>query len=237
MAPKVETITIERRFRGPPESGNGGYSCGRAATFVDGVAKVVLRAPPPLETPLAVERADGTVRFTHDGTLVMEAKRGTFDVDPPRTVSLEQARAATAPPEFFTDHVFPYCFVCGPSREEGDGLRIFAGKVAGRDEMATVWTPHDSLAGSDGFVRSEFLWAALDCPTAWTAFESNPTGHVIMLGTMIGEVVRGARAGEPIVVTAEARGAEGRKHIAASALYTPDGELVARAETIWIALT
>jgi hypothetical protein len=30
------TIRIDRRFRGPPESGNGGYVCGCLAQFVVG---------------------------------------------------------------------------------------------------------------------------------------------------------------------------------------------------------
>src|SRR5215213_4316915 len=52
-------VVIERRFNGPPDSGHGGYSAGRAAALVDGPAEVTLRRPPPLETPLTVRRDDG----------------------------------------------------------------------------------------------------------------------------------------------------------------------------------
>ena len=45
----AETFTIARRFRGPSQSGNGGYVCGRLARHVAGPALVRLRAPPPLD--------------------------------------------------------------------------------------------------------------------------------------------------------------------------------------------
>ena len=54
-------ISIDARFNGPPDSGNGGYCSGVFASFVDtsgpdaGV-EVTLRRPPPLDTPLTVER-------------------------------------------------------------------------------------------------------------------------------------------------------------------------------------
>ncbi|HIM03432.1 MAG TPA: hypothetical protein EYG46_20830 [Myxococcales bacterium] len=40
-------IVIGKRFQGPPESGNGGYVCGRLAQSIDGGAAVVrLRVAP-----------------------------------------------------------------------------------------------------------------------------------------------------------------------------------------------
>jgi hypothetical protein len=51
------TLTIPARFNGPPSSANGGYTCGLVAGLVGTeVASVSLRAPPPLERPLAVRR-------------------------------------------------------------------------------------------------------------------------------------------------------------------------------------
>ena len=52
-------VVIERRFRGPPESANGGYACGLVAGLLGGVAEVTLRLPPPLDRELDVVRADG----------------------------------------------------------------------------------------------------------------------------------------------------------------------------------
>ena len=48
-------IVIDERFRGPPDSGNGGYVAGRLAAFVDAPAvEVRLVAPPP---PVGLDEA------------------------------------------------------------------------------------------------------------------------------------------------------------------------------------
>src|SRR5690606_28369050 len=71
---QLGTIKIARQFRGPPNSGNGGYSCGRLAAFIDGPAEVTLRKPPPLDTEMQVaEEADGAVALYSDGALVASA--------------------------------------------------------------------------------------------------------------------------------------------------------------------
>ena len=42
-------LTIDRRYRGPLTSANGGYACGRLAAYVDAhEVEVTLRLPPPL---------------------------------------------------------------------------------------------------------------------------------------------------------------------------------------------
>ena len=49
----TDTLSIPAFFNGPPESGNGGYTCGRVAELVDAeVVEVSLRSPPPLDTAL-----------------------------------------------------------------------------------------------------------------------------------------------------------------------------------------
>ena len=53
---KSMAIVIDRRFRGPNDSGNGGYSAGRFALAHGGdVVEVTLRLPPPLDTPLVLD--------------------------------------------------------------------------------------------------------------------------------------------------------------------------------------
>jgi hypothetical protein len=46
-------------FRGPPNSGKGGYVCGMLARHIAGAVEVSLRAPPPLETELGVVEVRG----------------------------------------------------------------------------------------------------------------------------------------------------------------------------------
>src|SRR5207342_3763085 len=50
------SLVIAPRFCGPPDCGNGGYVCGLIAAYLDGQAEITLRRPPPLATPMAVDR-------------------------------------------------------------------------------------------------------------------------------------------------------------------------------------
>ena len=162
MAPLV----IAPRFCGPSDSGNGGYTCGLVAARLDRQAEITLRAPPPLAAPMTVERtADGSVRVLHGRTLVAEGTSlpDSLEVQLPHPVPVGEARAAGARSRLRThpdEHPFPSCFVCGPHRQPGDGLRILPGPVTGRDLSADLWYPDTSLAGPDGHLRPEFVWAA-----------------------------------------------------------------------------
>ena len=53
----MQSIRIDRRFCGPPNSGNGGYVCGLLAAHIDGGAEITLRVPPPLEQHSISQRA------------------------------------------------------------------------------------------------------------------------------------------------------------------------------------
>src|SRR5438105_1977939 len=92
----MNVLTIPSRFNGPAGIGNGGYVCGRIAAYVDGRATVTLRRPPPLDTPMEVERDDeGAVRVRHGRTLIGEAvpsPAGPLEI--PATVSPAEADAA-----------------------------------------------------------------------------------------------------------------------------------------------
>ena len=70
----TDSLVIPSRFCGPPGSGNGGYVCGRIAAYLDGPVTVTLRRPPPLATPMGVERdGERSVRVHHGPTLIAEA--------------------------------------------------------------------------------------------------------------------------------------------------------------------
>jgi hypothetical protein len=57
----MTSIIIDKRYCGPPNSGNGGYVCGRLAQHIPGGAEVTLRAPPPLEKSLDVVAMDDSL--------------------------------------------------------------------------------------------------------------------------------------------------------------------------------
>jgi hypothetical protein len=233
------SLTVAARFCGPAGVGNGGYVCGLIAGCLDGQAEVTLRLPPPLERPLAVERDDrGSVRVLDSETLIAEATPGRPDLQIPDPVSVRQARSAAARsplrihPEL---HPYPRCFVCGPDREPGDGLRILVGQVQGSELSAGTWTPDKELAGPNGQVRPEFMWAALDCAGGIGALgDAVLDGAPFLLGRLAAHQIGEIKAGQPHVVVGWRLADEGRKVRAASALFTAHGQAVGIAQATWI---
>jgi hypothetical protein len=226
-------LVIDRRFRGPATSGNGGYSCGIVGALTgDGPAEVTLRLPPPLERPLGVAGTTEAIEVRDGDALVAEARPAELDLAPPRTVTVDEARAAEA--RFFgdVDHPFPECFVCGPGRTQGDGLLLRPGQVGGEQLVATVWTPDASLADGDGLVHPEFVWAALDCPGAF-AVELVGRGTRV-LGRLAVRIDRRPRAGEEHVVIGWPLGGGGRRQEAGTALLDAEGRLLAVGRAVWI---
>ena len=230
-------IYIPARFNGPPGTGNGGYVAGLIAAHmrqagVSGAVEVSLRAPPPLETALELMAVGEGCECRHGEAVVVTARAagplGPVQAAPSLEVAA-QGRAHFPPVE---DHAFPGCFVCGPARTH-DGLCIFTGKPHGFDGVTDVWMPGADYADDAGLVREEVLWAALDCPGAFAVgFRERP----MVLGRIKGQVARRPQAGAPLIVAAWHLYDDGRKHGAASALFTADGELLAQTEQLWIEL-
>ncbi|KAA0234208.1 MAG: hypothetical protein EDR02_10585 [Actinobacteria bacterium] len=227
-----QTLVIPRRFCGPPDSGNGGWTCGSLAQHLEGQVEVTLRRPPPLGRPLEITHlAEGLV-LSDEGALVAEATLANLDLEQPQPVPASIAAEATKGYKGFEHHIFPTCFTCGPERAEHDGLRIFAGPVTGRPHtVADCWTPDASLSDTDGMVPEPIVWAALDCPSGWVHLGD---GVVALLGRMTARLHSKVEAGVPYVVVAESAGAEGRKRYSRSALFTGEGEAVAVARATWI---
>lgn len=225
--------TIDTRFNGPPTSANGGYAAGVAASELEGTVTATLRRPPPLDTVLEARREGDRVSLVGaDGELIVEAEPASLDLDVPDPVDLETATEAATRYPAYDEHIFPRCFVCGPERERGDGLRIFSGPVEDVEgTWAAPWTPDASLARPDGTVHDEVVWAALDCPGYFAVGRGEISA---VLGRMTAAVEHPVRAGEPHVAMSWPLGTEGRKLFAGSAIATPDGRVLARARTTWI---
>jgi hypothetical protein len=229
-----QAIVIERRFRGPPTSGNGGYTCGVLSSFVNEPAQVTLRRPPPLDRPLSVVRRGRRAELFDGNRLVAEAERVELDpLELPRPPTLAEAERAAAAYAGFREHTFPTCFVCGPEREDGDGLRIFAGPLEGRSPLvAAPWTPAPGLGRPDGRVRREFVWAALDCPGAFAV--GYPGRGETLLGRLALQLESLPQVGERCIVVGWPLGEDGRKVHAATALFRETGEVLAWARATWI---
>jgi hypothetical protein len=236
-----ERLTIEPRFNGPPASGNGGYTCGLLARFLAApVAEVTLRLPPPLGRELSVRRGeDGAVALRDGDAVVAEARPTELAAEAPPAVAWDDAADAEQGSPFLREetHPFPSCFVCGPTRREGDGLRIFSGPTAARDVFAATWTPAPQLAGEDGTLPSELIWAALDCPTSVpVSNQPGPDFRPIVLARLATRALAPVRAGEPHTIVSWPIELDGRKRHAGAALHDAGGQLLAVARALWIEL-
>jgi hypothetical protein len=196
------------------------------STKADVPVTVALRLPPPLDVPMPIEESETGIAALHEGRTVAQARVDSGEPTPVPPVTVEEATDAQTRYPGHQAHPFPTCFACGPERAEGDGLHIFPGALAhDASRVATVWTPAD--------VTVPITWAALDCTSGWAAgVEQRP----MVLGTMTAQVHRLPGSGEPHVVVGTRRSLEGRKAHTASSLYTADGELLATAEQIWVAI-
>ena len=221
-------MRIPARFNGPPDSANGGYTCGLvAAELHGGGAEVTLRAPPPLETELTVERDGDAVRVSDGETLVAEARSAAVDVgELPQPVTPEEAAAAVdaGRQRWTSGHPFPTCFVCGPGRHHGDGLDIFPVELE-RGRFVATWTPEEP----------GMVWAALDCPTAAPVMNEDKDPPIV-LARLAAAIDAEPRLGEPHVLMSWELGRDGRKREAACALFDADGRALARSRALWIEL-
>ena len=236
-------ITIPKRFCGPPTSGNGGYSCGRLAAFVGTAAEITLRGPPPLDTPLRIEKTDGAAKLLHGAQVIAEARAAPeFSLNVPAPPPWQEALVAAKGYNGLRDHAYGTCFVCGPKRAVHDGLRIFCGPWR-NGSVAGTWTPDATLNDGRGAVATEFLWAAIDCPGSWSVIGRDDADapvrelpSTLLLGRLSGRIERGLRVGEECTVLGWFLGAEGRKYHVGTAIHTREGERVAYSKGTWIAL-
>jgi hypothetical protein len=250
----VTELIVPRRFCGPPDSGNGGWTAGALAALDDADApddhcgswppiEVSLRQPPPLDTPLDVTAEAGVTTASFGGAPIATAHRVDRVLAEVEPVDPDAAAAASSSYPGHTFHPFPTCFACGTAREEADGLRIFPGPVGeGADghRVTAPWTPHPSLHEDwhtyvDEHPRASVAvtWAALDCIGGWAG---DLTERLMVLGRMTARIDDLPVIGEPHVVVGEGRGRDGRKTFTASTLYDADGRVVATAEHTWIAV-
>jgi acyl-coenzyme A thioesterase PaaI-like protein len=245
--PLTESIIIPARFRGPPNSGNGGYVAGaiaeRLVTPPGGAVEVTLRAPIPLDTPMTIERPDAHhLRVVRGETLIAEAAHTTLDLDVPAPPTFEAALAARPQsPSFYRDvnplipggtGFHPICVCCGADVAADEGLHVYAAPVAGFDGVAAAWRTHPSLVGADGLLPEPIVWTALDCPGQFAYMARGiRTG---LLGRMTGRMLRPVRGDADLVIIGWCLEVDGRKHFAGTALYDGDGTLCAYTRQTWI---
>ena len=218
------SVVIERRYRGPESSANGGYAAGLLASHFDGAAEVTLRLPPPLERPLAIEFREGSVVMLDGEALVAEAVPALVELDVPPPVTWDEAAEASGHYLPFGADTFRGCFSCGQLRADGDGLRILPGRAAAADPVAAPWLARE--------VSVPVVWAAIDCSGAY-AVSAQGRGETL-LGRMAARIDRLPDDGDRCIVMGWPLGEDGRKLYAGTGLWTAEGELLALARQTWI---
>lgn len=231
-----ERVMVNERFCGPPAAGNGGYVAGLLARRLGLRAEVSLRRPTPLGTPLRLRRdTDSWLLEMENGGELLVAGRTAEPLiprlRPPVVPDFEQAAQASVS---LPGHPYPRCFVCGPERAAGDGLRIFAGRLGGArsDVVAGAWVPDASLCGKGAQVGAQYLWSALDCPGALALMAERP--RPMLLARMTAERTGRVRRNERCVLVGWRIASDGRKHTCGTALFGEDGTLRAASEQLWV---
>jgi hypothetical protein len=250
----MNDLLVPSRFCGPPSSGNGGWSAGALSAYAGSecpedhsrpwpTIEVSLHRPPPLETPMPIAPTGDGVAATLDGQAVLTARcvhRDLADVAP---VLPEEARAATSSYAGLTSHPFPTCFSCGVGRAEGDGLRIFPGRVSdqgGVARVAATWTPDSTVAEdyhayADAHPRASVpvTWAAMDCVGGWAG---DLEERLMVLARMTARLDALPVIGEEHVVVGRGMRTEGRKTWTSATLYDGSERVVGTAEHLWVSV-
>ncbi len=239
----LDALLIPGRYNGPPASGNGGWVAGMLARRLGtAAADVSLRAPPPLDVPLAVQRASddaATLQLRDGETLLAEARPIDAALDGlavPTPPSLQAAQAAGVAGRLrarrHLDTPYARCFGCGILRD--DGLRIAPGLVGDDGIVATDWVPADTLDDGTGAVSQEVAWAALDCP-AGIAWGMRLRDAPPMMTARIAACVDARIAiGAPHIVIGWPIARDGRKLHAGTAVLDAHGRVCARSRQLWL---
>lgn len=225
-------IIINKRFNGPPNSGNGGYTAGIIATNLPFSPEITLRFPPPLDQPMDLLIEEKSATLLNGDTLIAEAKVVDLQLNIPAAISFEQANNASMGVNAYESSPFQKCFVCGANRAEGDGLNIRS-KTIGHQQVAAPWVPYASLGQENGVVKEAFIWAALDCPGAWAIQE---TTQFYLLGRMATKIVHPIIVGHKYVIMGWVIKTQGRKTWTGTAIYDETGKVCAYAKGTWISI-
>lgn len=236
-SPKSDAVVISQRYRGPPDTANGGFACGLLGCRLHGPARVRLHRPPPLDRPLTLRVESGArVELLDAENVIAEGSPTDAAWDVPAPVTFDIATQAARKYPWYTGHPFASCFVCGPDRESEDGLRIFPGAIAERRVVAAPWVPAKSICDASGIVQPEIVWAALDCPSWFGIFAFEPGAKYALLGQLSARILQPPAAHDQCVVIGWAAGRDGRKLRGGAAIYSSDGVLLGSSSATWIEL-
>jgi hypothetical protein len=229
-------IVIDPAFEGPPGVAHGGYACGILAPDLAADAEITLRRPVPLGKVLRVAPDNGGLTLCDGEDVIAEGAPTRLDDRTPEPPAFAQALAATLSFPGLRTHPYPRCVACGTGRTDALALRIFPGPLAARDLVAAVWYPGGD-ATSNGTLRPEFAWAALDCPGGWAAMHFAKVDRPAVLGRMAARLSPAIDAQSAYIVVGWLAGVSGRKLTAGSALYSRAGAVLGFSRQTWLTLS
>lgn len=233
--------------------GQGGWSASRFAASIGHPVIVAFRSPIPIDTPMLVsETADGWSLIATNGPddstrVVMEAERRPSDhfdgiETPPVSVAAAvdaRSRFPELPPasDRPTTHNAPACFSCGFGERT---MRVWPGLLADDSgRVASDFTPPAWVADAAGVVDPSAVWTALDC-TCGFYVGHHPVKRSAVTGRYAVELLAPLQAGETYSIVGFAGPHpvewERRKRSACSAIFDRSGRLMARANSLWVAL-
>ena len=248
---KVSTptiISIDSRYNGPINCGNGGYISGLLASFIEGDAEIRINAAFPIETPLHLKSLDTGIGVYRDDivsantVLLGSARPISLTLEIPSPPSL--ARAKRAGERFHFIHLSDPkgCYVCSPIRSQEEGLHVYCGGLNPTQEkekeniiVAGVWRPRENLSNAEGKVDAIYVWSALDCPGAYAIKAAEPESNIQLLGTCSGSIKAALNPEEDYIVSSwQAAPQQGRKRFMGVAIHDQNRHLMACAHQIWI---
>lgn len=236
-----QSVTIGRQFNGPPKSANGGYASGVLAAGLKqagygGAVEASLHAPPPLDHAMQLDATAESALLSDGDTKVGTARAATLSLDVP---ALPSAPKFIGAPKIGKDAFRPFdqCFVCGGARHAGDGLCIEAEVVDGEGGlMGTPWQLHKNFADKNGEIDPAYIWSALDCP----GYFACAYGEAALLGRLTAEIVKPLKLGDDAMVYGwsldDPNAPKSRKRRCGTAVIDAGGDLVAKAEGLWITI-
>lgn len=238
---------IDSRFNGPPNSGNGGYVAGKIAELVGLPCEVTLRKPPPLDKTLILRLIDKVGEVFSGDSLIATVASSSPVKNNLELIDYESAKLAAISglQRRIKSNIFSTCFVCGPDRKEGDGLRLFADTppsclIDGNlKPVAVAWKPSAKLSSNGETIDEAYIWAAMDCPSAVAinnTGDETPEQIACLLGRFRNTVFRRPEIDEHCVVVAQMTHRDRRKIFCDVSLFGGRGDLLAAGHTTWIAL-
>ncbi len=249
----MASITVPVWAQGRSGMGQGGWSASRFALAIGKPVVISFRSPIPIDTPMEVrETAAGWSLTAVDGPggsprLVMEAERRAADhfasVETPAVAIAEAADARSRFPEHPsstdkpTSHTAPGCFSCGFGERT---MRVWPGELGdGSGRVASDFTPPAWVADADGVVDPSAIWTALDCACGFYVGHQ-PTRRSALTGRYTVELLAPLLAEETYSIVGftgpHVPEWERRKRGACSAIFDRSGQLMARSDSLWIAL-